>query len=119
MPRAIVRRADGVAVGHINFHTAPDPEYLRPWVLGAIEPGFSIFAASRRRGYATEALATLIGWARRAHAVARIALSVAPANLPSRTLIERLGFVAIGVWQDAEGGPEVVYAREALPISKK
>lgn len=67
VPRAIVRRADGVAIGHINFHTTPDPEYLRPWPPGGIE----------------------------------------------------LGFVAIGVWQDAEDGPEVVYARDAEPVSKK
>ena len=115
VPRVIVRRADGAVVGHINFHTAPDPEYLRPFVRGAVEAGYSIFERYRRRGYATEALQALIGWAHSAHGVTRFALSIGAANLPSRIMAERLGFVPVGVWRDPAEGVEVVYARSVAP----
>jgi len=115
VPRAIVRRADGAVVGHINFHTAPDPEYLRPFVQGAVEAGYSIFERYRRRGYATEALVALIGWAHSAHSVARFALSIGAANLPSRIMAERLGFAPVGVWRDTADGVEVIYARSVAP----
>ena len=118
VPRAIVRRADGVVIGHINFHSAPDPDYLRPYVAGAVESGYTIFSRYRRRGYATEALLALIDWAHAAHGVVRIALSVGAANLPSRIMAERLGFVAIGVWQDDEDGAEVVYSVSAASLAR-
>ena len=118
VPRAIVRRTDGVAIGHINFHSAPDPDYLRPYIAGAVESGYTIFARYRRRGYATEALVALIDWAHGAHGVLRVALSVGAANLPSRIMAERLGFAPIGVWQDDEDGAEVVYAGSAASLSR-
>ena len=118
VPRAIVRRSDGAAIGHINFHSAPDPDYLRPYVVGAVESGYTIFARYRRQGFATEALIALIDWAHAAHGVAWIAVSVGTANLPSRIMAERLGFAPVGVWEDDEDGVEVVYARSAASLPR-
>ena len=118
VPRAIVRRSDGVVIGHINFHSAPDPDYLRPHVEGAVESGYTIFTRYRRLGYASEALVALIDWAHSTHGVAWIAVSVGTANLPSRLMAERLGFAPVGVWEDDEDGVEVVYAREAASLSR-
>ena len=118
VPRAIVRRSDGAAMGHINFHSAPDPDYLRPYVAGAVESGYTIFTRYRRQGYATEALIALVDWAHAVHGVAWIAVSVGTANLPSRIMAERLGLAPVGVWEDDEDGVEVVYAGSAASVSR-
>jgi [ribosomal protein S5]-alanine N-acetyltransferase len=57
--RAILLKETGEMVGHLRFHTRPDPEYLHPYARGAVELGYVIFSAHRRRGYALEALTLL------------------------------------------------------------
>src|SRR5688500_7867295 len=39
LPRAIVLRQQQTMIGSINFHTAPDPEYLRALAPGGVEFG--------------------------------------------------------------------------------
>jgi RimJ/RimL family protein N-acetyltransferase len=116
VPRAIIRRADGAVIGHMNFHSAPDPDYLRPHASGAVEAGYTIFERYRRRGYAREALLALLGWARSAHGVTRLALSIGAANLPSRIMAEQLGLTPVAVWQHDADGAEVIYAGPAPSV---
>src|SRR5687768_16016135 len=54
--RAVILRSTGAMIGHIGFHTAPDPEYLQPFAPGGVEMGYTIYPAFRRQGYATEAV---------------------------------------------------------------
>jgi RimJ/RimL family protein N-acetyltransferase len=78
---------------------------------GGIELGYTVFAADRRRGYACEAVAALLAFARReAPQLAGFVASIGPANAPSLALVRRLGFTKIGEHDDPEDGLEHVYA---------
>lgn len=101
--RAIVLR-DGSrsVVGHINFHEPPGPR-------GAVEVGYTIEPAFRRRGYATEAVRGMFDWAEREHAVHRFIASVSPTNEPSLGLMANLGFEKTGVQWDERDGEEIVF----------
>ncbi|QEC48994.1 GNAT family N-acetyltransferase [Baekduia soli] len=52
----LVREAGDLVVGDIGFHGAPDE-------LGIVSIGFGIVPAARHRGYAAEALRTVLDWA--------------------------------------------------------
>jgi RimJ/RimL family protein N-acetyltransferase len=95
-------------IGHIGFHTAPDPAYLAATVGRGIEVGYTVFAAFRRRGFAEEALRGMLGWAHSEHAVTQFVASIAPENLPSQNLAAKLGFVKVGEQTDEIDGIEDV-----------
>jgi [ribosomal protein S5]-alanine N-acetyltransferase len=113
--RAIVLRGRGdpgclpVMIGHIGFHTGPDPEYLRVLAPHAVELGYSIFPPYRRRGYAREAVQALMDWARREHGVSRFVVSISPQNAPSLALARDFGFQRIGSHLDEVDGPEDIF----------
>lgn len=101
--RAIVLRGpERTMVGHINFHGPPDER-------GAVEVGYTILPAHRRRGYATEAVEALFAWATREHGITHFIASISPANKPSLTLARRLGFRQTGTQWDDEDGEELVF----------
>lgn len=110
--RAIVLRGTREMVGHIGFHSKPGAEYLQPWAPAGVELGYTIFAAHRRQGYATEACQTLMEWAVRAHGVKRIVVSIGPENEPSLKIAKRLGFRKVGSHLDEIDGPEDVFVWE-------
>jgi RimJ/RimL family protein N-acetyltransferase len=107
--RAIVLTKANTMVGHIDFHTGPNPEYLRPYVGDGIEIGYAVYSDYRRRGIAQEAIRGLIGWAVQQHAVRQFVVSISPSNVPSTALAHKLGFARVGEWQDEVDGLEVVY----------
>lgn len=107
--RAIVLTEANTMVGHIDFHTSPNPEYLRPYVGDGIELGYSVYSDYRRRGIAQEAIRALIGWAAQQHGVRQFVVSISPSNAPSTALAHKLGFARVGEWQDEVDGLEVVY----------
>lgn len=107
--RAMVLRDDRRMIGHIGFHTAPDPEYLREWSTGAVEFGFTVFEPFRRQGFASEAAKALMGWAAQEHGVARFVVSIRPDNVASQRLAAGLGFVRIGsAMDDADGEEDIL-----------
>lgn len=59
----------------------------------AAEIGYSIIAAQRGFGYATEAVRTLLSHALATSDLQRIEACCVPGNVPSRRLLERLGFI--------------------------
>src|SRR5215472_8008005 len=61
--RAVVLPQDSAMIGHVRFHSSPDPEYLRRYARGAVEFGYCIFRDYRRHGYATEAAVAVMEWA--------------------------------------------------------
>jgi RimJ/RimL family protein N-acetyltransferase len=101
--RGIVLREDPArrVIGHINFHEPPSE--------GAVEIGYSIEPAYRRRGYATEAVKAMFDWAERDHGVERFIASVSPGNAASLRLTANLGFVKTGVQWDERDGEEIVF----------
>ena len=82
--RAMVRRQDGLVVGHTGFHGPPE-------TIGRAEIGYHVFVANRGFGYATEACRALVDWARdRGHG--KVFASVSPSNAPSLAVVAKLGF---------------------------
>ncbi|GGS80570.1 GNAT family N-acetyltransferase [Streptomyces griseoviridis] len=82
---ALVRRADGLAVGAMGFHDAPDED-------GRVEIGYDLVPAARGHGYATEALRALSAWALEQPGVSRVLALVEAENLASRAVVGRAGF---------------------------
>lgn len=107
--RAILLRDSMQMVGHVRFHSRPDPDYLAPYARHAVEYGYVIFAAHQRRGYAEEALGGLMRWAKRTHGIGRFVVTIAPDNQPSTLLATKLGFRRIGEHVDPVDGIEYVY----------
>ncbi len=101
--RAIVERATGAAVGRINFHSRPDDH-------GAVEIGYTVVPAHRRRGIAREAARALWRWAAE-HGALVLRASVAPGNEASQRLIRSEGFVHVGDQIDEVDGVEQVFER--------
>jgi RimJ/RimL family protein N-acetyltransferase len=110
--RAMILPATQTMVGHIRFHSCPDPDELRPHASAAIEFGYQVFPDHRRRGYATEAAGAMMDFAR-TRGVERFVVCVSPDNAPSLALIARFGFARIGEHMDEVDGLEHIYLREA------
>jgi [ribosomal protein S5]-alanine N-acetyltransferase len=111
--RAILLKHSRQMIGHVRFHSRPDPGYLRPYARNAVEFGYVVFAAHRRLGYAEEALTGLMQWARSTYAVECFVASVSPANEPSTNLVAKLGFRKVGEYADPIDGVEYVYVLDA------
>lgn len=115
---------DGAAfVGHAGFHGPPvsietaldDPTYeglVEECDGGAVEIGYTILAANRGRGYATEAAAGLVAWAGAGGEVGAVIACVRPDNAASLKVIDRLGgFREIGRCRDGDDD-ELVFRRD-------
>lgn len=88
-----------VAVGQIGL-------WLRDLDQGRASIGYWIRPGARRRGYATDALTTLTGWAWSLAGVHRLQLYVEPWNDASSRAAERAGFTREGLlrsWQEVAG----------------
>jgi [ribosomal protein S5]-alanine N-acetyltransferase len=107
--RAVMLRATGMMIGHMGFHTGPNPEYLQPYAPGGVEAGYTIYPAFRRQGYATEALAALMAWAEQEKGVRRFVLSISPENVPSLCIAQHFGFHKVGSHMDEVDGPEDIF----------
>ena len=102
--RAIIRTHDRAFIGHIGFHGPPED--------GVVETGYQIYEPYRRHGYAEEAVRALFDWARREKDVHHFRASVSPTNVPSLSLVEKLGFTQTGVQWDDRDGEELVFELE-------
>jgi len=63
---------------------------------GMVEIGYSLLPAFQKQGYASEAVAALIGWAFSHAEVERVAAETLPELTPSIRLLERAGFTRGG-----------------------
>ncbi|MFF7261886.1 GNAT family N-acetyltransferase [Streptomyces sp. NPDC008159] len=103
----LVRKEDGLAVGALGYHGAPDEE-------GRVEIGYDLVEGARGRGYATEALRALADWAReRAREqgdVQCLFAVVDKVNTPSQGVVTRAGFEQVSDdWGDGEDGEQFAY----------
>jgi RimJ/RimL family protein N-acetyltransferase len=97
----VLRNGTRPMIGHIGFHGPP--------IEGAAEIGYTVFPEHRRRGYAREAVLTLMHWSREAHGVQRFIVSISPDNAPSLALASAMGFVRTGEQMDEVDGLEYVF----------
>jgi len=86
---------DGALVGFGGFKGPPQ--------VGAVEIGYAIAPARRRRGLATEAVTELISLAA-ANGVARVVAHTLPGPNPSTGVLRKSGFVFAGEEPDPDGG---------------
>ncbi len=98
--RAVVLRAEQRMVGFVNFHGAPGVNDIEE--PGALELGWTVFPADRRRGYATETAEALMAWAAQAHGIRRFVSSTTEDNAASLRVHEKLGFRRTGAVVDGE-----------------
>ena len=94
-------------IGHAGFHGPPGVNAVK--APDAVEVGYSVFEPFRRRGYATEVVRALIGWASREHGIQHFVASISPGNEPSLALVRRLGFKHTGQHWDEEDGEELEF----------
>jgi ribosomal-protein-alanine N-acetyltransferase len=107
LARAIALRDEGHRlVGNAGFHG--EPGVNAAGVPRALEIGYGILPEHRRRGYATEAVQGLLGWAR-TQGIDHFVASAAPDNEPSLAIIRKRGFVRTGEHMDPEDGLEHVF----------
>lgn len=98
--RAIVLRAERRMVGFVNFHGAPGVNDTA--TPDALELGWSVFPADRRRGYATETARALMDWAASLHGIRHFISATTPDNAASLRVHEKLGFARTGQMVDGE-----------------
>lgn len=115
--RALCLKPDLRFIGYFNFHSRPDPEYLRDLAPGAVELGYFILPEFRRRGLAEEAALAMMGWAAREHGIRRFIVSISPDNAASMAMARKLGFSRIGGHQDEIDGYEDILALTHSPAS--
>jgi RimJ/RimL family protein N-acetyltransferase len=95
-----------LAVGRAGYHGPPDPE-------GAVEIGYAVDPAYRRRGYARAALEALLRRAAREPLVHRVRVTISPDNVASQRLVAQYGFSEVGEQWDEEDGLEIIYEVDA------
>jgi RimJ/RimL family protein N-acetyltransferase len=89
----VIRRCDGRVIGDVGFMGPPDE-------TGAVLLGGAMTEHARGQGYATEALAALLEWARGQSGLTCVLADTTRSNLASQRLLERVGLHRIG--QDGE-----------------
>jgi len=89
-------------VGEAGFHGPPDDE-------GRVEFGYMVITDYRRRGFAEEAVRALTAWAIRERGITRFRAFIGPQNIPSLSLIRKLGFVQVGSYQHEELGEQLIF----------
>ncbi|WP_189785356.1 GNAT family N-acetyltransferase [Streptomyces capitiformicae] len=104
---ALVRKEDGLAIGALGYHGAPDED-------GRTEVGYDLVEGARGRGYMTEALRTLADWGRERAAergdVRSLFAVVDKDNAPSQGVVSRAGFEKVSDdWGDGEDGAQFAY----------
>jgi len=114
-PRAIILAEAATMIGHIGFHTSPDPEHLRAFATGAVEVGYTVFEPWRRQGFAREALGALMAWASAEHGVLNFIASVSPDNVASLAVVRGFQFQEVGAHLDEADGPETIFLRQVKP----
>lgn len=83
--RVVVLRETGQIIGDLGWKGEPDES-------GTTEIGYGFAAPSRGHGYGTEAVGAFVQWALDSGGASALTAEVHPDNLPSRRLLERLGF---------------------------
>ena len=108
----IVERSSRTAIGIANFHDSPDEN-------GVVEIGYRIAPPKRRQGFARETTIGMFRWALHDSRVTTFRASISPGNVASRHLVETLGLTEVGLQEDPEDGPEIIYEISAAEFAAR
>ena len=100
-PSAWMLVEEGEIVGLMSVTRLPSP--------GELHIGYGVAPARQRRGYATHAVAALLGWARSDMRVRSLSAETGADNVASQRVLERNGFVRVGDRIDLEDGPVICW----------
>jgi RimJ/RimL family protein N-acetyltransferase len=87
---AIVEKESGRFIGEAGFLEAR--REMEPSIEGTMEVGWALMPSAHGRGYATEALTVLIGWAETHFPEKRMSCIISPENQASLRVAAKLGF---------------------------
>jgi len=73
----------------------------RPDMVGSVEIGYSLLGCYQRRGFATEAVGRLLGWAFSHHNVSEVCAETLPHLRQSIRVLEKNGFRRAGVGSES------------------
>ena len=90
---AVVLRATGEVIGDARTWTAEAPPAPGPIPAGAAALGYLIHPDHHGHGYGREAAGALVRWLLEDRGIGTVLAGVYEPNLPSRRLLEALGFV--------------------------
>lgn len=107
--RAIILKAEMKMIGLIRFHSRPSSPANKFYRENAAEMGYEIYADYQRRGYAREAITSIMQWALESSGTHRFIASVAPENIASLSLVQGLGFMKVDEVMDETDGLEYVF----------
>jgi ribosomal-protein-alanine N-acetyltransferase len=102
------RKEDGTKIGTCGFHCWNPEE-------GSVELGYDLAVPFWRMGYMTEALQAIVGFAKQEMRVKHIHAHVSVENPASYKLMEKLGFVKTGAYDEVfrgEAYPHDIYTLE-------
>ena len=85
----IVVNQDRRIVGEFDFHGPPNP-------AGQVECGYAVRPEYRDKGYATEAVQAMTGWALRQRGVSSVIAETDIENLASQRVLEKAGAKRVG-----------------------
>lgn len=99
--RQVIERETDTVVGGIGFFGAPQD--------GAVEVGYGIVRSRQGRGYATEAVRTMVGWALDHDDLDAVIAATDASNIASQRVLAAAGF------QLVENGKELRYTLRKPP----
>jgi ribosomal-protein-alanine N-acetyltransferase len=102
----IVRRETAEAVGSVAFAGPPDAD-------GAVLIGYAMYPAFEGRGYATEAVRAMIGWAFGQPGVREVRALAPVWNTPALRVAENVGMRPVASEEDDDVGEVLLYALTA------
>ncbi len=113
-PFVLERRDDGRFLGRTGILVWDTRTWEHTWLAEAgeyaqPELGWALVRAQWGHGYATEAARAVRDWAHREGGFERLISLIAPGNVASRRVAERLGAVPAETVRLADSGPAVVW----------
>ena len=86
---AIINSKAACLIGDAGFKGLPDAQ-------GCCEIGYSVIPSFRQRGFATEAVTSIIEWVRLIPLIRFVRAETLASNIPSQRVLEKNGFVHAG-----------------------
>lgn len=95
----MIELKDGTHIGELSFKGID--------TKGIVEIGYGVLPEYEGKGFATEAVCAVVGWAMAQPEVIRVEAETESSNFASQKVLEKCGFTATGVL--GEEGPRYVF----------